>query len=145
MPLSKSALAAVFKRSGSASAHTTLYDDAPAKTQQFAKTELLRAGVGGEPILMTMFSPDEWSVVTTRELLATQNGETRLVSADEVYKVTPVWNEDQFRKTELDTLQVLLRDGTTLMMRTDSGQAFSGLWNVLKSFEAQTSNGRVTT
>lgn len=137
MPLSKSVLTAVFRRSGSTGEHTTLYEDATASTKQFVEAALRQAGVSAEPVLVTVFSLDDWSVITTRGLVVGREGQAKLISADDVCKVEPVWHEGQFRKTDLNTLEVYLRGGTTLRMRTDPGSTFSGLWNVLKTFETR--------
>ena len=137
MALSRSALAAVFRRSGASGEHTTLYEDAPAGTQQRVGSALRESGVDDEPIVVTMFSPDDWNVITTRGVLVVREGQTKLLSADDVLRVEPVWNEGTFRKTELNTLAISLRDGDTLLIRTDTGEPFSGVWNVLKTFEAQ--------
>lgn len=113
-----------------------LYEDAPTETKQRVERALREAGVDDDPIVVTMFSPHDWNVVTTRGLLVVREGLMKTASADDVLKVEPAWNEGAFRKTELDTLTISLRDGDTLLIRTDQGGPFSGVWNVLKTFEA---------
>lgn len=144
MPLSKTALASIFRRSGAAGEHTMLYDDAPTGMKQHVERVLREAGFDDEPIVLTMFSSDDWSVITTRSLFVTRDRETQIVTADTILKVEPAWREGAFRKTGLDTLAVSLRDGDTLLMRTDQGGPFSGVWNVLKTFEAEAAKATAT-
>ena len=120
-----------------------LYEDAPTGTKKHVELALREAGVEDEPIVVTMFSPDNWSVVTSRRLLVVREGRTKIVSVDDVLKVEPVWKEETSRKTSLDTLAISLRDGDTLLMHTDQGGPFSGVWNVLKAFFLERRAGMV--
>ncbi len=141
MPLSRSALAAVFRRSGSPGAHTMIFEDADPFIRKVLQLELERRRTHDTPVIVTFFSPQHWSVITTDGLLACDSSAVRFVAAHDVQKVSPVRFEGgrPLPKTEMNTLRVSVRDGTEVDVKTDPGATFSGLWNVLKAFEAQSS------
>jgi hypothetical protein len=144
MPLSKSALAAVFRRSGAPGEHTTLLQDARTEIKQLVENKLREKSISGEPVVVTMFSQFNWSVITTHAMLVAHEGEVKIASRDDVVTVEPAWHDGADRKSDLNTLAVTLRDGSTLLIRTDAGRPFSGVWNVLKTFEAEGRNAAST-
>lgn len=140
MPLSKSALAGIFKRSGGSAQHTSLCADADDSTKRFVEQALLEHRATGEPVAVAKFSDHEWGIVTTRELIVARDHRVAVNPVTEIRKVNPVrYQEGRLTtKDTWDTLEIALSDGRILFLRTDPGEPFSGMWNLLKAFESQT-------
>lgn len=145
MSLSRSALVGIFKRNGGPGRHTILWADASSDEKRFIE-EKLRDRMLGEAVLVTQFAPDDWSLVTTKEIIVASGQSLQVIPISEIERVTPVRdkNGEATSKREWDTLHLHLRNAEGISLRTDPGETFSAMWNVLKSFESGPSSSDET-
>jgi hypothetical protein len=90
-----------------------------------------------EPVVVTRFSDAEWSVVTAEFVLLPGSKVIDAIAVGDIRRVSPVREENgqPIDKRHLNTLEINTSDDRSVLIRTDPGAAFSGLWNVLKTFE----------
>ncbi|HKO57352.1 MAG TPA: hypothetical protein VJ276_15865 [Thermoanaerobaculia bacterium] len=80
MPLSASAIRAIFRRSGAAGQRTCLFDDAPPDIC-VAVDDVLQGA--GPPVLITWQSTHEWTAFTASEMVVSRDGRLQRIAAME--------------------------------------------------------------
>ena len=136
--LSKSALAAIFKRNGASGDHTRLYEDMRVEDRLVIESALDGVDVSGSPVVVSIFSPQDWSLIGTSTVIVSEHGHVIITPIVSIVRVQPrrKVNGIPIKKPLWTTLEVSRSDGIIVALRTDPGQPFVGVWNLLKTFEA---------
>jgi hypothetical protein len=139
MPLSASALRAVFARSGKPSAQTYFFADAPSDVAATIVSSLGEP-LESSPVLVSWRSDIDWVVITPRELIVNKDKRVSRVPVTDIVEVEPLKRDAvthrPLPKTEMNQLHVVLRTGESIDVQIDQGGAFIGFWNVLTSLQA---------
>ena len=122
-----------FHGHGRAGQHTMPFSDLPTAVRSDL-TAVLRCEPGELPVIAHYRSQDDWSVLTTRRLVARQESTLPSIAWSDLedFKVdlNPVADLPD-PKEHLATLTVVTRSGEKVTIATDPGPPFLAYWNCL--------------